>query len=570
MQVMAILRENRDSLVATLEAFVHDPLISWRLLNTKKYVTDRVRINTAIPAHLLLLLYFSMRRPKVAPIPPPDVPPAPILAPAPNPATLGSPRANTANAGAATNNTAAAETGAAGTTADNQQNCYSTGSAEGRATSPVNTTATEGPGPAPSLPARSRGRSSSKGQVGTLEPIQERRRGSNNAAQLESAAAQAMAGSAAGPITTVAEDDEEESDEEDATDSSRLAATSSPTPGKASGSSTGAGVEAAGTAQGEDGEGAAGAFVAETAVRPSTSVAEVQSALSTLDFSGAAAAPSSVEESPGTNEALPSAFRQVAGSVKSVSFASTHQTLNSDNTIRNTSARMEIVPPSGTASTDVPYRAAAAAGPLGTVTDMEVVDQYDAAARNINSRAATGPGTTAAAPAETAAPTGLAQSAGSAFAMPASSLRPNLHEEMANLANSIAMPQSPSGSGEGNNSFAHSLSQSRMSVRGSYSSAAQGASKVEALVASVADAIAAQEGGGATATGGDLDLQQELIEKAVVVIRRVMDKLTGLDFADSTGQAHALDVPDQVDRLIREATSNENLSQSFFGWCPFW
>jgi serine/threonine-protein kinase mTOR len=32
------LRENRDSLVATLEAFVHDPLISWRLLNTKKYV----------------------------------------------------------------------------------------------------------------------------------------------------------------------------------------------------------------------------------------------------------------------------------------------------------------------------------------------------------------------------------------------------------------------------------------------------------------------------------------------------------------------------------------------------
>lgn len=37
-QVMEILRENRDSLVATLEAFVHDPLISWRLLNTKKCV----------------------------------------------------------------------------------------------------------------------------------------------------------------------------------------------------------------------------------------------------------------------------------------------------------------------------------------------------------------------------------------------------------------------------------------------------------------------------------------------------------------------------------------------------
>ena len=74
------------------------------------------------------------------------------------------------------------------------------------------------------------------------------------------------------------------------------------------------------------------------------------------------------------------------------------------------------------------------------------------------------------------------------------------------------------------------------------------------------------------------DLQQELIEKAVIVIRRVMDKLTGLDFADTTQtgglssqqQQQALEVPDQVDRLIREATSNENLSQSFFGWCPFW
>ena len=32
-KVMFVLRENRDSLVATLEAFVHDPLISWRLLN---------------------------------------------------------------------------------------------------------------------------------------------------------------------------------------------------------------------------------------------------------------------------------------------------------------------------------------------------------------------------------------------------------------------------------------------------------------------------------------------------------------------------------------------------------
>lgn len=31
--VMRVLRDNRDSLMAILEAFVHDPLINWRLLN---------------------------------------------------------------------------------------------------------------------------------------------------------------------------------------------------------------------------------------------------------------------------------------------------------------------------------------------------------------------------------------------------------------------------------------------------------------------------------------------------------------------------------------------------------
>lgn len=33
---MSVLRESRDSLVAMLEAFVHDPLVSWRLLGTEK------------------------------------------------------------------------------------------------------------------------------------------------------------------------------------------------------------------------------------------------------------------------------------------------------------------------------------------------------------------------------------------------------------------------------------------------------------------------------------------------------------------------------------------------------
>ena len=31
---MSVLRENRDSLIAMLEAFVYDPLVNWRLLYT--------------------------------------------------------------------------------------------------------------------------------------------------------------------------------------------------------------------------------------------------------------------------------------------------------------------------------------------------------------------------------------------------------------------------------------------------------------------------------------------------------------------------------------------------------
>lgn len=57
-----------------------------------------------------------------------------------------------------------------------------------------------------------------------------------------------------------------------------------------------------------------------------------------------------------------------------------------------------------------------------------------------------------------------------------------------------------------------------------------------------------------------------LNEKAIAVIRRVQDKVTGLDFDNE----EPLDVPAQVERLIKQATSNENLCQCFIGFCPFW
>jgi FKBP12-rapamycin complex-associated protein len=57
-----------------------------------------------------------------------------------------------------------------------------------------------------------------------------------------------------------------------------------------------------------------------------------------------------------------------------------------------------------------------------------------------------------------------------------------------------------------------------------------------------------------------------LNQKALEVLDRVVEKLTGRDFKDSK----ELSVIEQVDRLIREARSVKNLSQSYIGWCPFW
>ncbi|CCI39855.1 unnamed protein product [Albugo candida] len=61
--------------------------------------------------------------------------------------------------------------------------------------------------------------------------------------------------------------------------------------------------------------------------------------------------------------------------------------------------------------------------------------------------------------------------------------------------------------------------------------------------------------------------REALNEKAVAVIRRVQAKLTGRDFE---GEGDILDVGAQVQRLIDQATSHENLCQCYIGWCPFW
>jgi len=139
-------------------------------------------------------------------------------------------------------------------------------------------------------------------------------------------------------------------------------------------------------------------------------------------------------------------------------------------------------------------------------------------------------------------------------AQPSSSqFNPNLHLEMSSLVNSLHSPSR------------RSFSYSRRSVK---------------------DITRAQAVGGAEGPLPMINLpevpdqQEELTEKAVSVIRRVMDKLTGLDFETGlgagaaagagAGRQNVLDVHEQVDRLIRQATASENLCLSYVGWCPFW
>jgi serine/threonine-protein kinase mTOR len=50
---------------------------------------------------------------------------------------------------------------------------------------------------------------------------------------------------------------------------------------------------------------------------------------------------------------------------------------------------------------------------------------------------------------------------------------------------------------------------------------------------------------------------------------RMNAKLMGRDAQTEPGQASD-SVPVQVARLISNATSHENLCQSYIGWCPFW
>ncbi|KAK3358276.1 armadillo-type protein [Lasiosphaeria ovina] len=65
---------------------------------------------------------------------------------------------------------------------------------------------------------------------------------------------------------------------------------------------------------------------------------------------------------------------------------------------------------------------------------------------------------------------------------------------------------------------------------------------------------------------GPQDLAEVQNARAVEVLDRVAQKLTGRDFKPDD----ELNVTDQVNKLIIEATKLENLCQHYIGWCSFW
>ena len=59
---------------------------------------------------------------------------------------------------------------------------------------------------------------------------------------------------------------------------------------------------------------------------------------------------------------------------------------------------------------------------------------------------------------------------------------------------------------------------------------------------------------------------EELNKIAKMVLERINNKLSGTEFYPDI----VFEVKEQVDKLINDAISFENLAQSYLGWCPFW
>ena len=63
--------------------------------------------------------------------------------------------------------------------------------------------------------------------------------------------------------------------------------------------------------------------------------------------------------------------------------------------------------------------------------------------------------------------------------------------------------------------------------------------------------------------------EEQQNEQALKITKRIKEKLNGRDFGDHTAKS-AVNVEEQVDKLVDSAQRKEHLAQMFVGWCAFW
>jgi FKBP12-rapamycin complex-associated protein len=78
----------------------------------------------------------------------------------------------------------------------------------------------------------------------------------------------------------------------------------------------------------------------------------------------------------------------------------------------------------------------------------------------------------------------------------------------------------------------------------------------------------ARSGTSAAENANDPETKETQNARAVQVLSRVKEKLTGKDF--KTNNEAGLEIAEQVNRLLAEACKLENLCQHYIGWCSFW
>lgn len=86
------------------------------------------------------------------------------------------------------------------------------------------------------------------------------------------------------------------------------------------------------------------------------------------------------------------------------------------------------------------------------------------------------------------------------------------------------------------------------------------------ILTAIAGAGAGAGAGAPTILPEDLLGDENRGERAVAIVQRMSQKLSGRDF----DPRRVLTVAEQVERLIQQATNSENLAPAYVGWCNCW